>query len=387
VADEPVVQRDEVATAGTEAGGDALYDVTVAVQNLEEIRAQLAYTDARLDGLIEEGRAWMPYLRLRSRSELDRRMSRHIDRWYRTAAAAYRRKRNEIAAAARTTLRKVSQAPTLPELPPERRLQMHYAFVRGGEGELEQARAVVEKVIEYNNAVKDLAGKAQQALGGLDGAKTVSQINAAAGRIDGYLAKIRNIGRIAEGLAAVAGVDQKSTSKTQGSIKRMQRGFAGIDAGLSFVKAVPIFGALWDNYYLPAATQALDQISAIAARKENYDRQYIVVKNQPWSASKPPTRLKGFEDLLPGGPPVLRFMFRVLANRRVDAPGEVKRYFVDHEELFEAGTGRNLKTDTSGWLWWKEKQLDDDLFGYVRRNRRTVWGMLYGDLPEPAGAT
>ena len=53
-------------------------------------------------------------------------------------------------------------------------------------------------------------------------------------------------------------------SATQQSLNRFQAGLDVIDIGMSFVKAVPVLGSLWSNYYYPAATACITALGRIA---------------------------------------------------------------------------------------------------------------------------
>jgi len=88
----------------------------------------------------------------------------------------------------------------------------------------------------------------------------------------------------------------------------------------------------------------------------------------------------------PGGRPVFEFMVAVMhagdsSGVPSPVPATVSGFFVDRADDLEAGAGGE-ELPTSGFWFWEEvdpKKIARWVFG----NRRSIWGMLYGDISWP----
>ena len=93
--------------------------------------------------------------------------------------------------------------------------------------------------------------------------------------------------------------------------------------------------------------------------------------------------------LEPGGRAMFDFMMVVMqAGSAADVPEPPKAvdaYFVDNEDEFSAGVGkRGGELPTEGALFWEETDKAK-IKAWCFRNRKHLWGMLYGAAEIPNG--
>lgn len=337
-----------------------------------------------LDLVLEEGLALFQHYHRTRQEALTASDVDGLDGWIGDAEQAGERALGRVRRPTSELLREMSRAPTIEELPAERAMELHTAFTQGSTDRLGEVRSVIDTIKEYNGEVRDLASHASRALGRVDAARTANRISNAAGRADDYLGKISNITGVARGFASLAELDNESPDEMQGAISRVDAALEGIDAGMTFVRAVPVLGQLWSNYYLPAARRCLSILRHIATQQARNWREFFAAMSRRWRRGRPPRIPMEYVRYFPGGRPVFRFVWNALCDRQSRPSRAVKEYFLTHRELLEAGTGDELETERHGLLWLKTR-LTTDLWPYARRNRRHLWAMLYGDLPYPAG--
>jgi hypothetical protein len=92
--------------------------------------------------------------------------------------------------------------------------------------------------------------------------------------------------------------------------------------------------------------------------------------------------------LEPGERPVFDFMLAVMQAKDVSGvptpvPKKVASFFLDNKGTLTAGVGGKDKLPTTGLLIF-EKLDESKIARWAFRNRKNLWGMLYGDCEVPA---
>jgi hypothetical protein len=238
-------------------------------------------------------------------------------------------------------------------------------------------RGAIELVAGQRQALRTFANVALVSSG---------QAPLANNRAAGVLNALQRINRAYAGFQAL----RSSLAALEGSRTEAARGLGAVSAAASAYGAVgTLLGvsagvSMYANFYLApmvsAVTGAVSRMFDIVSRSQNRRRieagMFDIVA---WN-------------LEPGRRPVFEFMLAVMhaggpSGVPTPVPPTVVSFFMSHQGLLEAGTGRgsDMPTTTS-WLIFEE--LDQTRIArWVYRHRRSIWGMLYGDCDVPAGGS
>ncbi len=179
-----------------------------------------------------------------------------------------------------------------------------------------------------------------------------------------------------------AGVDLMTGSKTEGEAGR--KGVAAmatvVSAGGTLLNASAGF-TLYANLYIgPMVGACLSMLSKIEdLLSKGSNRQAIELGRPDWVNWS----------LEPGGRPMFDFMLVVMKATGPEGiptpPAAVDEYFVDNDDDFSAGVGKKGgELPTEGfWLW--EETDKGKIKSWCFKNRKDLWGMLYGAAAVPTG--
>jgi hypothetical protein len=179
-----------------------------------------------------------------------------------------------------------------------------------------------------------------------------------------------------------AGIDLLTAGKTAN--EKGQKGITAmgtlVSAGGTLLNASAGF-SLYGNLYIGPMTEAIAELLTRLddLKSKGSNRQYI-------QAGRPEMVDWSVE---PGGRPMFDFMMVLMqASSAADVPEPPKAvdaYFVDNEDEFSAGVGkRGGALPTEGALFWEETDKAK-IKTWCFRNRKHLWGMLYGAAEIPNG--
>jgi hypothetical protein len=255
------------------------------------------------------------------------------------------------------------------------------AFESNDTGQLERIQGIVDSVKTYNSRIRDYIQYASAFSNRIRNAETIQRIRSVAGTITEVADKASNALRALNIVANFA--TDSSNSELHQSINTFQNALDTIDFGLSFVKAVPVFGAIWSNYIYPVSSQCLRLLSSIATIR-NRERRLLAWISSNWNASRAPNINGGLSVAFPGGQAVFSFMWNIFMGNYQNS-STAEEYFVDRESQFNAGTNSRLRTERHGFLWLNKRATN--LESWATANKGDIWFMLYGaDLPFPGHA-
>jgi hypothetical protein len=179
-----------------------------------------------------------------------------------------------------------------------------------------------------------------------------------------------------------AGVDLLTEGKTAN--EKGQKGIAAmgtlVSAGGTLLNASAGF-SLYGNLYIGPMTEAIVGLLArLDDLKSKGDNRASIQAGRPemvdWSKE-------------PGGRPMFDFMMVLMqvgsAADVPEPPKAVDAYFVENEDDFSAGVGKKGgELPTEGALFWEETDKGK-IKAWCFRNRKHLWGMLYGAAEIPNG--
>ncbi len=252
------------------------------------------------------------------------------------------------------------------------------AYENGDDDLLERIKSLSDSIKDYNEKVSNYVGYASRVNSRIRNSSTLQRIRSATGSIADFADKASQITNAMQIVADFA--TDSSNSELHTSINRVQRGLDAINLGMSFVKAVPVLGALWEHYYYPAATACLTAIGRIASRR-NRDRRLLTWISSNWRSPVPPRIDSSMSVAFPGGQAVFSFLWHLFfGNYHYSSAAE--EYFMENETDTNAGVNENMVV-TGKW----NPFVDNHISGFqnwASTNKMDLWLMFYGaDLPFP----
>lgn len=254
----------------------------------------------------------------------------------------------------------------------------HFAFIEGSEDRIQPAVDAVDKVLSYQGNVTKVLAWAKSAAKYAESAKTVAGIEKAIGSLKGaggVLDKIGKVAKSAHALATISGVDNVALASYEDDINKFEAALEAIDV-TGVIDAVPVLGALWSEYYVPAAKQSLKLLRGIGRHRDVEGRTIGFIEFE--QTGKLP---KGARKYFPGGEPVLRFMLAIKRDEEPTPSASVRKFFLEHQSLFNAPFegGTNELESEGGGIFGGEEKLTN-LMSWVKLNKHLVWAMLYGSF-------
>ena len=301
----------------------------------------------------------------------------------RSAQAAEAAERSRIAA----DKLKAADA-NLATLEPKLRDMQRAGFRDGNEGGLQETADAIVNVLDTGLAAKEaidrltiFAEELQLIVGqGTKGGQYPLDLSGNVRHTVDVLERINKV--YAKFQLVSAGIDLLTEGKT-GS----QKGHKGVaamstlvGAGGTLLNASAGF-SLYGNLYIgPMVEGCLTLLGKLEDRLSKTSNRDYIQAGRPemvnWS-------------LEPGGRPMFDFMMVLMqAGSAADVPEPPKAvdaYFVDNEDDFSAGVGqRGGELPTEGALFWEETDKGK-IKSWCFRNRKHLWGMLYGAAEIPNG--
>lgn len=272
----------------------------------------------------------------------------------------------------------VASTRPIDEMSPELAEAQRVAFENGDTSRLTQLQTIVDTAKEYNGYISTWGGRVSSVSAGLRNSTRLQGLISASESFGDYADRASQI--ITAMRAFDTAVTGGSGSATQQSLNRFQAGLDVIDIGMSFVKAVPVIGSLWSNYYYPAATACITALGRIASARDRNQRLLTWI-NSDWNSPSPPAIPPGVGISFMGGTGVFQFMWRVFFDN-YQFNQSVEDFFMDHEDSFNA-VCRPRMTITGDWNPFEDNHIAN-FESFVSTNKQAIWLSLYGaDLPFP----
>jgi hypothetical protein len=246
-------------------------------------------------------------------------------------------------------------------------------------------KAALEKLKEYAEWAQKMAkaakaAKAEKFLATFG--KNSTKVSEGLGKANQALTVVNAVKTIATDEGFSPGMEGINTFKS---------GIALINVGMSFSKAVPLFGDLWSSYYQPLTEACIEGAMIIARSEEELARDIALME---WMGKAPRNGFGApiisssakFYNLFPGRQPVLDFMWVIMDGGSPPITPAVISFFVLVADKMNAGEKRKLETEsTSTWYnpltWWNQDTINEShLIAWVSRRKAVIWAMLYGDL-------
>jgi hypothetical protein len=274
--------------------------------------------------------------------------------------------------------------------------QLHFAFIDADTDRIGAVRDALDKIKEYVDAVNDVltwASRGASLVASADRLAQLERVTGGAGAVSDALEKVNAVATAARAISTLSGLDNQAVGPAQNSIRQFEAGIELIDVSFTFFKAVPVLGQLWSSYYLPVTRECIRLLGIIARQQDVQGRQFLTL--DAWwqrnrgerSRDQAPVVPRNLLQYVPGGQPVLDYMYAIMHEREPRPSSAVRSYFLEHRSLFNAGRATSswsLESEsTSHWYdptTWGDERLETDLTPWVVRNRSRVWAMLYGDL-------
>lgn len=270
--------------------------------------------------------------------------------------------------------------------------ELHYAFIEGSVDRIGTLRDAITKVGEYNESVGRVLTWGSRVTGQIGMARTTDALQQFAGRSEALGEALGHVGQVvtaARALTTVVGLDNQAVGGTQNAINQFDAALSGIDVAMTFASGVPLLGALWTNYYLPASQACVRMLRVIARHTDREVRDYTLLSfmTQHREDDVAPRIPPELESNFPGGQSVFDFMFAVVHDLGPTVTPAVDRFFRQHHELLSAGLGERDRLETEGSHWynpttWGDAEHTTNLLPFLRAQKDRVWAMLYGDMPQ-----
>ncbi len=272
----------------------------------------------------------------------------------------------------------VASTTPIDEMSPELAEAQRVAFENGDTSRLTQLQTIVDSAKEYNGYISTWGSRVSQVSSGIRNSTRLQSLISASESFGDYAERASQI--ITAMRAFDTAVTGGSGSATQQSLNQFQAGLDVIDIGMSFVKAVPVIGSLWSNYYYPAATACITALGRIASIRDRNQRLLTWI-NSDWQSPTPPAIPAGVGISFMGGSEVFRFMWRVFFDN-YQFNQSVEDFFMEHEDSFNA-VCRPVMRITGDWNPFEDNHIAN-FESFVSTNKQAIWLSLYGaDLPFP----
>ena len=279
--------------------------------------------------------------------------------------------------------------------------ELHNRFLEGDKEGVEAAKEGLEGIKKYSESATKVAQWADRIRGVVKivgpGEEEVEE--------DELMELLQGKSTLSEGLehvnqmlsaagviADIVGIGHDPKDSIDRTVDEMDATMSAIGVGLSFVKAVPFIGDLWNKYYLPLTQACLRGIKVLARYQDEQNRQWAYVDKSSTPAGQVPMIPQESLANFPGGQEVFDYMYRLVNNMGPRMNEDVSDWFLDHREILQAGekdeTGAKDEIDVEGGsVWWDpftygDKETSAGLEGWLERHRDTVWAELYGNIPK-----
>ncbi len=328
--------------------------------------------------LIEEMESWVEYLSTQEETTLTSyftgSMSTFNEDYERIYSDGIRTVRQPILDA----IRPLNAAKTVEPLDEGAKDALRIAFSEGSTSNLEQIGNLIASVKDYNEKINKWTGYIKMLGDNIRGAETLDKINKVTGNVAGIAEKMGHVITALQTMGTLLDASSTASTSSMQTINQMEATFKAIDLGMNFVKAVPVFGALWSNYYMPAIDMCFKGIRRIAALASEQAHQLVELEIQTRRDQSKAPELGLSAQHFPGGQVVLDFMWQVMLGNEVDPPVEVNNYFGERKDLFEAAGNSTMSVEDSMVPDFLEDNNAKGLYWWARTNRDIVWAMLYG---------
>lgn len=278
-------------------------------------------------------------------------------------------------------IQRVASTREIDEMTPELAEAQRVAFENGDTSRLTQLQSIIDSAKTYNGYINTWGSRVSYVSSGIRNSTRIQRLISISESFGDYADKA---GQIITAMRAFdTAVTGGSGSATQQSLNRFQAGLDVIDIGMSFVKAVPVIGSLWSNYYYPAATACITALGRIASVRDR-DQRLLTWINSNWQSPTPPSIPASVGFSFMGGPAVFQFMWRVFFdNYQFNQVAE--DFFMERADSFNAVCSPRI-TITGDWNPFEDNHIAN-FESFVTNNKQAIWFSLYGaDLPFP-GAT
>jgi len=295
----------------------------------------------------------------------------------------YRMGLNEVRTHKTEQLGSLQHLRVMPPLSPENLDGLRAAFAAGSEGSLSQIGSFISSIENYNSKINQYAGYLRQLGSAIRGAATIERIHELTENAAPILERAGQVITALQATGEILRISGGASSEAVQAIDDLEAQFQLIDLGMNFASAVPILGQLWSTYYSPAIEFCINGLRRIAEARAAQAHDLVEIQIQSGGDLDTAPRLGSAADFFQGGQAVFDFMWQVMLNRSVDPPQEVHDYFVDHQDLFEAGAGDEMTVTGTGLLDFYEANRVQGLFHWARLHKERIWGMLYGSRISP----
>lgn len=274
--------------------------------------------------------------------------------------------------------------------------ELHYAFIDEGDNEvIAELKTALSTIDTYKGKADKVADWATKVATKVKATKATKFL-AAYGKGSEQIGKgLKLFGQVLDAAKVIDGLFSDRAPGGVGSdLNNFKNVIDGIDLGMTFVKAVPLFGTLWSSYYGPLTKAIIGHLEVI---KKAEDRQ--VRDLETWvqtamggerTASGAP-KLPNNPEILkhfPGGQPVLDFMYALVNGGSPSLSPGIEQFFIAYRERFNAGheEGNQIEVEShSTWYnpWtWLDEDTSPNLIAWLRSNQDIVWAQLYGSIPK-----
>jgi hypothetical protein len=276
--------------------------------------------------------------------------------------------------------------------------QAHAAFMgKEAEGKLTAIKEVLGKSKELGDEVKKYVGYAEKAKSFIKAAEKLTEIKKGIGEFNEKLESAEKIADLAESVLTLAGKVNETPGEMAGDIGKFRATFKLIDFAISKSK-VPVIGQMWDGYIKPCAELAFKKLEKLDDMIDQQTRLSEDRLDEWWSAASkgmaaPSITESGLTGVLldkyfVGGQPMLDFMWSLYRGGEPQAvPSGVEQVFIKFRSQFNEGEedANKIETDTKWYnpSTWFGQTHSPNLLDWVKKNKDTVWAMLYGKMPHP----
>jgi hypothetical protein len=258
------------------------------------------------------------------------------------------------------------------------------AFSSSDESTLSKISSLIETISSYNTKVNMLSSFIGTIRSAINGASRLERLTSIT---EGFGTILEKAGQVVTALRVISGVIHSTNGATTASmqaIDNLETGFRAIDLTMTFAQGVPILGQLWSGYYMPAIELCLTGIRRIADLSSQQAHQLVELNIQTGGRNRENAPQLGPDaQHFQGGQAVLDFMWQVMRENPVTPSQEVHDYFIDHQNLFEAGAGDSMTVTGNGLTdFWQDNRVQG-LYSWASVHKQRIWGMLYGTRLSP----
>ncbi len=160
------------------------------------------------------------------------------------------------------------------------------------------------------------------------------------------------------------------------AIASLKVGLAAVSVASTFLKAVPVVGSLWGQFYRPAAEHCFQYIAKQMSMESSQGKEVALLEwmkqpRQPGVAPKiDPTVVKYF----PGGQPVLDALYAAVNGGAPVITSSARASLMAEKSWFNNGLGAGNTLE--------DEMSDTKLRSWVQFNGDMVWSALYGSMPK-----